>query len=168
MRECHSALEIQLCTASDVLLTPPYICTLGTVRIMGIFFHARKPETLGKWGPIGILSEAPGSLQETPLIFSTGKKQHSLHWAVLQLCTWLIFPGCHLSICVEGHTSSVTQSPELHWLTLGSHSPLPSLLPAVCTQPPSPNSPFGHGKINENFLPPSKSKYLICELPGSF
>lgn len=33
----------------------------------------------------------------------------------------------------------------------GSQSP--SLLPAVCTQPPSPNSPFG--KMNESFLPPS-------------
>lgn len=77
-----------------------------------------------------------GALQKTSLIFSTGKKQPSLPWAMLQLCTWLTLPGCHLSIHVEAHTSRchpVPRAPLAHpgvTVTTGLASPS-SLYPAT-------------------------------------
>lgn len=106
---------------------------------MGTFFHARKPEILRKPGSVRIFGEAHGTLQKTPIIFSTKKKQHNSHWATLQLCTWLIPPAHSPCVGVEmrisRHCSAVvTGSPETSWLSLGWQPSLASLFPAVCTQ----------------------------------
>lgn len=144
-----------LCRIRCLSLTTSYICILWTERIMGTFFHARKPEILRKPGSVRIFGEAHGTLQKTPIIFSTKKKQHNSHWATLQLCTWLIPPAHSPCVGVEmrisRHCSAVvTGSPETSWLSLGWQPSLASLFPAVCTQWFAPIVLFAVAKKKKN------------------